>query len=339
MAGLFESDIVATDLQLHEQGDALIKVVNVDTPFTKMVKKGKTQVNKLAAWGAYFPSEGGDVARAEGEDKTDGFGSNKPVTLKSVVQLNRSQGWMITDLAKRTGTAHAKSEAQRIAEQKLADGESFLQMRERIMLSAQTPILADDAADGKYRTTGGFTWLNPTQPGTLFDVPATCRLTAAQFHSSTLAALTETAFRNLMAATAERINTTAKWTGLVGLTLARQMSAWAGLVAVTTGLRAVRDMESETLKNVVTSFKWPEGQVDIQTHFRLACDPLTGLKTDYSPRSGLFIDPEMWRVAHMQPIEHKDGLDQGGGPRGWWEDMFVLQCLQPMGQFAVYVDK
>ena len=339
MAGLYEADIVATDLQLHEQGDALIKVVNVDTPFTRMVKKGKTQVNKLAAWGAYFPNEGGDIGRKEGEDKTDGFGSNKPVTLRSVVQLNRSPGWLITDLAQRTGTAYAKTEAQRIAEQKAADGESFLQMRERLMLSAQTPILADDAGDSKHRTTGMFTWLNPTQPGTLFDVPTACKLTSAQFHSTTVALLTETAFRNLMAATAERINGTTKWTGLVGLTLARHMSAWAGLVDTVTGLNTNRNMQDETLKNVVTSFKWPEGQVDIQTHFRLACNPLTGAKTAYSPRSGAFINPEMWRVAHMQPIEHKDGLDQGGGPRGWWEDMFVLQCLQPMGQFAVYVNE
>lgn len=338
MAGLFEADIVATDLQLHEQGDALIRSVKVDTPFTKMVKKGKTQMNKLASWGAYFPSDGGDIGRKEGEDKLDGFGSNVPVTLRSVVQLNRSQGWMLTDLAKRTSAAYARSEAQRIAQQKASDGEAFLQMREKVMLSAQTPILADDAGDGKNRTTGAFTWLNPTQPGTLFDVPAKCRLLASQWHSSTLAALTETVFRDMMAATAERIDGTSKWTGIVGLALARQMSSWAGLVTTVTGLSAGRNLADETLKNVVTSFKWPEGQVDILTSFRLLCSTTTGAKTAYSSRSGMFIDPEMWRLAAMQPIEDKDGLDQGGGPRGWWEDMFVLQCLQPMNQFAVYVN-
>lgn len=333
MPGLFEADIVATDLQLHEQGDALIRAVKVDTPFTRMVKKGKTQVNKLASWGAYFPSDGADIARREGDDKTDGFGSNVPVTLKSVVQLNRSPGWMLTDLAKRTGAAFAKSEAQRIAQQKLADAELFLQMREKVMLSAQAAVLADTAADGKNRTTGAFKWLDPTQAGD-FAVPVKCRTLATQWLTSTP---DETAFRNAMAATAERINGTSKWTGLVGLSLARTMNAWAGLVSPVTGLQAVRNLGDETLKNVVTSFKWVEGQIDLLVHYRLLCDTLTGAATAYSSKSGLFIDPEMWRVAAMQPIEDKDGVDQGGGPRGWYEDMFVLQCLQPINQFAVYV--
>jgi hypothetical protein len=337
MAGLFERDIAATELQLHQQGDTLIKCVKEEVPFSKMVKKGPGQTNILSVWGAYFPSDGADIARAEGEDKTDGFASNVPIPLKGVVQFNRSPGWKVTDVAGMSAASYAKTLPAKIAQQKMADGDAFMQMREKLFLSAQTPLLAGDATDGKCRTAGVFKLLNPTQTGDLA-VPVKCRTLSTQWWAAALSGLTETEFRNMMAVSADRINGTSKWVGLVGLSLARHMNSWAGLVSTTTGLNANRDLSDETLKNVVTSFVWPEGRVDIQTHFRLLCDMTTGAKTAYSPYSGCFLDMEMWRVAAMQAVVHKDGLNLGGGERGWWESAEVLQGLNPMNQFAVYAN-
>lgn len=339
MAGLFEYDIAATDLSVHELGDTLIKTINVDTPFLKMVKKGKTQTNVIAQWPAHFPKAPKDLARKEGEDKTDGFGKNVPETLYSLVQLNRSEGWMLTDKAQRTNVSYAKTEAARIAGQKLDDFEAFMLGRERVALSAQQPVLASAAADGKDRMGGLFNFLNPTQAGNVFDVPVKCRLSANQWFTAALSTLTETTFRALMATTAKRLKTNNnKWMGLVGLDLGNVLNAMANATAVNAALTANRDMKDRTYENIVTSFKFPEGSVDIMTHYNLLCDPLTGADTDYTHRSGAFIHPDMWRLAPFQAVEDKEGLDQGGGPRGWWENGEVLQALQPMCEFAIYAN-
>jgi hypothetical protein len=339
MAGLFEYDLAATDLSIHELGDTLIRTINVDIPFTKMVKKGKTQTNVIAQWPAHFPKAQTDIARKEGEDKTDGFGKNVPETLYSLVQLNRSEGWMLTDKAKRTNVSYAKTEAERIAGQKLSDSEAFLLARERVFLSAQQPALASVAADGKDRTTGMFSWLNPTQPAGVFGVPAKCRLTADQWYTAAIAALTETGFRNMMRATSKRIKTNnKKWLGLVGVDLGNVLNSFASNTTINAALQVNRDQKVRSYENIVTAFMFPEGSVDIMTHYNLACDPLTGADTEYTHRSGAFIDPDMWRLAPFQPVEDKEGIDLGAGPRGWWESAEVLQCLQPMTQFAVYAN-
>jgi hypothetical protein len=339
MAGLFEYDLAATDLSQHELGDSLIRTINVDIPFSKMVKKGKTQTNVIAQWPAHFPKAQTDIARKEGEDKTDGFGKNTPETLYSLVQSNRSEGWMLTDKAKRTNVSYAKSESERIAQQKLSDSEAFLLARERLFLSAQQPVLASAAADGKDRTTGLFSWLNPTQPANVFAVPVKCRLTADQWFTAALSTLTETAFRNMMRATSKRIKANnKKWLGLCGVDLANVLNSFASNATINATLANNRDMADKTFRNVVTAFVFPEGSVDIMTHYNLLCDQTTGADTAYTHNSGAFIDPEMWRVSPFQPIEDKDGLDLGGGPRGWWESAEVLQCLQPMTQFAVYAN-
>ena len=333
MAGLFEHDILETDMAPHEMGDSLIKVIDTDLPLTRMFGKGRQQRNKLAVWGAYFPNEEGDIARREGEDKTEGWQSNIPVTLRSMVQLNRSQGWMVTDLAAKTMATWAKTEHDRVNQQRLADFETFTLMREAIMAGGQFAEEAGAKNGNKNRTTGMFGWLNPNQPkDSLFAVPPECRLSASEWLAK-LPTLAE--FRALMLAAGIRMSRIGKWTGVVGPKLASHMNDW---VIDNTKLNDVtKTIVNEKLKLSVSAYQFAEGLVEFFPHFRMLRS-VNGKDTPQSQFSGAFIRPEMWRTAFMQAIEHKPGVDGGGGVRGFWEDMFVLQCLNPLGQFAIYSD-
>ena len=57
--------------------------------------------------------------------------------------------------------------------------------------------------------------------------------------------------------------------------------------------------------------------------------------TSQSYKSGIFIDPTMWGFATLNPMEHFNIVDEGGGPGGWHETTLRLTCLNPMGQFRV----
>ena len=331
MAGLFEYDLDQTDLVAHDVGDALIRVVDVSTPFTRMVRKGKQLKTVEASWGAYFPNETGDAGRQEGEDKTN-FSANKPVTLRSVAQPCRSTGWMVTDIAQYVETGYAKSAAQHIAQQKASDGEGYLLKREKVMLSAQHAVYAGDAQDNISRTTGVFGWLNPTQPDDMWAVPQACRLGAEQWMTQVP---TLKAFRDAMLAAGERAAKIGKWTGLVGPKLASAMNDW--VLDGTTVSDVLKSIVDEKLKASVSTFQFAEGIVDFIIHFRLLANQ-DGESTANSAYSGAFLQPDLWRVRHMEPITDKDGTDEGGGPRGWWQDIFMLQCLNPLGQFAVYAE-
>lgn len=337
MAGLFEYDLEATSLTQHVLGDALIKTTSEDVPFQRALKKGKTQTNKIAAWGAYFPNTQGDIAREEGEDKTDGFQSNKPTPMFSIVQLNRSAGWKISDLAGMTWAAYAKTFAEKVAQQKAADGDSFLVARERVFLSAQQPSLADGSDDNKFRMAGLWSFLNPSQPDNAFAVPANCRLNDTQWNTAALSGMTETILRNQMAATGKRLRRRGmKWLALCGPDAARQLETFASITTVNSALNVNRDLKDKLYQNMVSTLRWSEGEVDIMATYDMLLDPLTGAASAYSDKSAAFIEMDMLRLAPMQAVTHKEGLDLGGGPRGWWEDGCVLQHLNPITSFAWY---
>lgn len=337
MAGLFEYDLEATSLTQHELGDTLIKTSDMGVPFTRALRKGKTQTNKIAAWPAHFPRTQGDIARQEGQDKTDGFGSNTPTPLFSIVQLNRSEGWKITDLAGMTWAAYAKTHALKVAQQKADDGDSFLVARERVLLSAQQPSLADGTDDNKLRMAGLWSLINPTQPDNAFAIPANCRLNETQWNTAALAGMTETILQNQMTATGKRLRRRGmKWLALCGPDAARKLESFASTTTVASALNVNRNVQDETYKNIVSTLRWSEGQIDIMCTYDMLLDPLTGAASAYSDKSCAFIEMDMLRLAPMEAVTHREGPDLGGGPRGWWQDGCVLQHLNPMTSFAWY---
>ena len=99
----------------------------------------------------------------------------------------------------------------------------------------------------------------------------------------------------------------------------------------------LKNIVNEQLKTSISTFQFAEGLVDFIIHFHLLANQ-NGESTVRSAYSGAFLQPDLWRVRHMEPITDKDGTDEGGGPRGWWQDIFMLQCLNPLGQFAVYAE-
>jgi hypothetical protein len=331
MAGLFENDIKSTDLQLHEQGDALISAVDASIPFTRSLRKGKTQTSSLAAWGAYFPNEKGRLATEEGKDKAT-FDHNKPVTLRSMCQINTSPGWQISDLALATGAAYAKTEKERRGQQKLGDFTDFVLLLEKCLLSNQKA--ADGGSEGadRHLLKGAFDWLNPSQDAkSTFAVPAKCRPSAEQWMTQVPDMAT---FRRAMSAAGTKMAKAGKWTGFVGPSLASAMNDW---VTAGSSLSATVKIELDKKMNfAVSTYQFSEGIVEWGTHFRLAADPATGELTDKSAWSGIFLLPELWRIAYMMATTPIECLDQGGGPRGFWKNICTLQCLNPMGQFAVW---
>jgi hypothetical protein len=94
----------------------------------------------------------------------------------------------------------------------------------------------------------------------------------------------------------------------------------------------------KALVQIVNTFEFDAGVVTTIPNFNLARDIDTGAATAYSPRSGLFVDMSMWNFAALQGYENADLPDLGGGPRGYIDVVYLIRCLNALGQFRVLSD-
>jgi len=70
----------------------------------------------------------------------------------------------------------------------------------------------------------------------------------------------------------------------------------------------------------------------------LACEESTGAATNFTTRSGVGVDLSMWEICFIDNPAKYDLEDKGGGPRGYHDEVYILKCLNPLGQVSVLTD-
>jgi hypothetical protein len=307
-------------------------VKSKETPFLRLLKNGAAPKQMLDEWQNETYDDTGLGGKMDGADVT-AFNKQGRVTLQNYA-IWQDEAWMVSKLANVTEiVGMGKTEKAR---QKMHAAIKLKLKVERTALSLME-AQAQVKPTKEYRTRGAFTWLSPTVQSVL-PVPDGFR-PGAQF-SGALSGMTPTAFEELMYQSAIEKGGPVTLEGYVGLLLKRKMSLWAQrdteASATAQALQSYNlTAADKALVQIVNKFEFDAGVVTTIPNFNLAHDIDTGAATAYSPRSGLFVDMSMWNFAPLQGYENADLPDLGGGPRGYIDVVYLIRCLNALGQFRV----
>jgi hypothetical protein len=327
MAGLYEVDVVG---KIQEIGDSIYIAESEKTPMTRLIPRGKRPNQMLCEWECQkYP----DRAFAGSVDGTDvsSYNHTTPQKLSGYAMMLRTEGWMVTRLAQLTKTAGVKNPQ---AKQAADDSLILAQMHEKQILSSVDTQAESGATP--YRSRAIFSWLQDGAQGVL-PVPSDFRPATACLYTGALASFLPANLITMLNAMATAKKGPVDLTAPVGIQLKGQMSTWPQLTSGSANSMAslnVYNLEASEKKLIkaVDEFEFDAGTVRTIPSFYNACTEGTGAASAYTPLSGPFIDLAMWQLCFMLPPSTFEGVDAGGGPRGWHELVAILKCLNPLGQ-------
>jgi len=335
MAGMFEAD---QPMKIAELGDTIFIAESEKTPFTRLVKRGSTPKQMLSQWPVQkYPRRkfGGTM---DGTDIAT-FTKTTREQMEAYAMWIMTEGWMVSKLANLTYTAGVQK--KEMAKQAKDDALILAQMIERQVLSnVDTAVEAAPATP--FRSRAAFSWLSNTAQA-VKPVPANFRPAAAAWYDGALASFLPANLEAMLASAAGEKKSPVDLTGFVGLLLKAQMSKWAQLneAASATDQALTRynlNASEKKLINVVDMFEFDAGMVNTIPSFYLHATEADGEDSDYTTRSGLFLDLTMWELSFMQTPAGYKLPPQSGGPRGYHDAVYILKCLNPLGQVVVETD-
>lgn len=335
MPGIYDADKTAA-LRVLELGDTIFIAESEKVPFSRLLKRGDKPKQMLATWPVQaYPTRafGGTL---DGTDMTSFTHTNRDA-LEAYGMWLRTDGWQVSKLSNLTATAGVPVGKEK-AKQATDDSLIMAQMIERVLLSANDQTA--ESGGTPYRVRGAFSWLSPSAQ-TVKPVPAPYRPGSASQYTGAIASLTATLFENLLEQAATEKKGPVNLTGYVGIDLKRKMTDWAvhdsDFSSTNAALQSYNINASEKkLIRTVDMFQFDSGSVMTFLSWYLACTEGTGETSTYSPKSGLFVDLDMWELCFHQAPQSYELEDQGGGPRGYHDAVFMLKCLNPLGQCSVY---
>lgn len=277
-----------------------------------------------------------DPAVGEGTDKSTGYKTDVGFMLSGALEITRSRGYHVTRESNLMPTVTEKTQGASLARAKAQDTRNLMLSIERLLLSDQEAV-EKTALTTVTKTRGLMSWLDPAAHA-VYDVPAALR-PKSEFKGD-VTTFTEDDLKDLLMDAHRHINGQVSLVGYVGLGLKTLMSNFIAEVPVTQNVRdtLVRTVAagSSEIKLMVDTFQYDAGMV------RVAVSPnvLTDKAADFVPTaashlSGAFINPAMWKLQFLEEMTHIEQIDNGGGPRGFFQSILRLQCLNPMGQFRV----
>jgi hypothetical protein len=327
MPGLYERDV---NLKIQEVGDSIFIAESEKTPFSRLLKRGKKPENMLSSW----PVQKYPARKFKGQmDGTDisTFASTTTETLEAYAQWMMTEGWLVSRLAQITKAAGVKDQK---AKQMTDDGLILAQMIEKQLLSSMDT--AKEAQPGTpFQSRGVFSWL-ATAAQASNPVPVNFRPASACVYTSTLALFRPSSMEAMLTAAATAKKSPVDLTGFVGIKLKAQMSAWAQRqddVGSQTAIESYSmDASEKKLSHVVDFFEFDAGNVNTIPSFYLLNDSTTGEATANSTLSGAFLDLSMWELSFLENPSAYQEPPKSGGPRGYHDAIYILKCLNPLGQ-------
>jgi hypothetical protein len=334
MAGIYEKDQVG---KREDLADILSCVVAEETPFTSMLAKEGKPSNKIMNFQAKRYPDRAFAGVLDGADVA-AYNDQAPRALLTAVCQKFVEPWMVSDFGDEAVIAGLPKGEK--GEQKAAALINLKFAIEARLLSA-TECSVDNGSSVPNATRGAINWLLDTAQATYpvdsnFRTPAACRYTGA------LASLTEAAFQNLLAAAWTSRRGAGVLDGFVGITLKRVFDNWSSLTDAGSAFATFpvrtwnQNAESKALVKVIDILKFSEATVRLHPSAYIAKTVGTGADSAYTPRSGLFLDMAMWKLAWTRKPRLVDLEDKGGGPRGFADAILGLKCFNPLGQALVY---
>lgn len=330
MAPLIEANQVG---KIQEISDAVFNIVSTKTPFMSMINKDPKPHQKRATWQVEKYIEAGLGGVMDGAD-VESYNSTPREEIEGTAQHMRFP-YKISQFSDVTDVAGIRSE---FARQKATAIVTLKKMMEARALSREDSS-QDNGVTVPNATRGVFPWLDSAAQGNK-PVPTDYRPPAACNHTGTLATVTEASFRTQLDCAFNLREGASTLDGFVGISLKDRFDDFTARdAAATTTNVAIRtfnqNAENMSLINVVDFLKFSSGTVRLHPSSHLARNAATGAETDYTTRSGVFLDMTMWRCAFMRKPQTVPQADDGGGPRGYCETILILKCMNPQGHLKV----
>jgi hypothetical protein len=288
----------------------------------------------LAEWPVQlYPRQGFDGS-VDGTDKA-AFDHTTREKMEGFGMWLMSEGWMVSKLANLTEAAGVGRNEK--AKQIKDDSLLLAQKHERQVLSA-VDLRAEARPSTAYRSRGAFSWLaNSAQA--VKPVPTNFRPASACIYTGALASFAPSSLEAMLEAAATAKRGPVDLTCFGGIKLKSQMSTWAQRSVDVGSQTAIQSYNlnaaEKKLIHVVDFFEFDAGSVKVIPSWYLRTDETTGEDTDYTPRSGLFLDLSMWELCfHQTPAAYEEP-PKSGGPRGYADVVYMLKCLNPLGQCMV----
>lgn len=327
MSGLYEVDVVG---KIQEIGDAIYIADSAKTPFTRLLKRGKRPNQMLCEWEVQKYPDRAFTGTVDGTDVTQ-YTHTTPVKIQGYAMLLRTEGWMVTVLAQLTKAAGVKNPQ---AKQAADDAVILAQMHEKQVLSNLD--LQAESGVTPYRSRGVYQWLNSSAQGTL-PIDSGYRPNSANHYTGAVASYAPSSCVTQLNSMANEKKGPVDLTMFAGIELKGQMSTWpqrsiGSDVGVSSLLAFNIDASEKKLIQAVDEFEFDAGTLRVLPTWYGACTEGTGAASAYTPKSGAMVDLSMWELCYMLPPSTFEGVNAGGGPRGWHELVAILKCLNPLGQ-------
>lgn len=337
MPGLYEQNKVDA-LRITEVGNTITVAEALDTPFSALVPKGSAPMQMIASYPAQvYPRRGFD-GLPDGTDHTSGFSSTNRIAIQATGMWLRSDGYIVGKIANLTATGGVPKNRE-VAKQKADDGIIFNQMRERQLLSSMD-IRLGTAVDG-YRSRGVPAWLIASLQSVL-PVNASLMPTSDSLYTGAIADLTPVAFESRLRAMYTQKRAPVNLTNFCGIALKSRMSKWTqkdtDVSGETLAVRYNQDVDAKEFAQIVDTFAFDAGTVRNVLSAYLLCDPATGEDTEYTSRSGVLVDLDMWELRELQKTQLNEYPNLGGGERGDHDGVYMLAMLNGLGQGAIYTN-
>lgn len=329
MATMFEKDQVGK----YESWEEVVANIEAElTPFTSMIPKGMKPADVIHNWLSEVFGNVDQKGIPDGKD-ADTFNSQARKRLQGVIQ----KIWhnvAISDIAGEVKLHGVKNElAHQIAV-------AMKMLKRKLEMRCSSDLECNDQDDGTngYATRGAGKWLDPSEQATL-PVPASLRpSTDVSKIDIALNTVTEAMFKGMIGANFKVVNGDTHYTGLVGIDLKNVFDNWTAYQDTVSGKTAVRSLnnspQTKQLIQVVDRLQFSGGTVDLHPTNWLFRD-INGAETAYTHRSGLFLKKDMWKLHYTRAPRVKPLENKGGGEKRIVDAIFLLTCLNPLGQMMI----
>ncbi len=334
MAALTEAAQVG---KREELANYITNVEAQSTPFVSLLPKGSKPNQSLIDFLVEAYPDRGHGGIMDGADVSSFTSVNRK---KLQVRSQKFQeAPSVTDFASESNVAGLGMRKE-MAHQKVLHLVMLKRQLEQRGLSV-SDTAADDGASQPNETRGAFCWTQNAAQGYL-PVDADFRTPTSSRYTGALADLSEDDFGDLIQSSYDQQKKPVALKGLVGSALKRHVSSWSNYsddVASKTTVRTFNQTAKDrSIINVIDKLTMDAGTVDLMLSSYLATDESTGAATDYTTRSGLFINPKLWEMRYTRMPRIRDLEDRGGGPRALMDAIAAFLCKNPLGEVVVYTD-
>jgi hypothetical protein len=305
-------------------------ISNVDmrgTPLTTMLKKGPRPKNTLFDWqvDAYDAPNTNGVVDGEDVNSYDNKAKNRQKLSGRVQKVRRP--WKVSDMAEEVSDpAGVKSEAANAIAKSLVE----LKRDMECVIGGDNDSQADNGSV-PYLTRALGKWI---QNGAQSDlpVPSAFRTPTTSIDTTAMASLTEATIQGVLQSVYLQTGENKRYALICGVDFKRAVTdmtkTQAGVSSTVASIRTYNqpDAKEGMIYSNVDMFVGDFGELEIMPSVWLA------FGTSNSPtRRAYLLDTSKLTLRPLRNPGSKRLADQGGGPRGYVDAIFALQCDNPLG--------